>query len=164
MKMELKEIKIEFEVIENMFEQLERIRKPVPFKGGLSQFPLVVGLVSKIPDSVNNLISKFVGYQSKPARQLTKIIEKMKPEIVKCMKGSDINRLCIKVHINHMRENARIRNGSIHSSFMDELRDRNITKEKTEILRLRFFRLPERYKLFITQLCNLNQRKMLNLI
>ena len=164
MKMELKEIKIEFEVIENLFKQIERINEPVPFKGGLPQLPLVVGLVGKMPDSVNNLISKFVGYQSKPARQLTKIIEKMRPEIGKCMKGSDINRFCIKVHINHMRENARIRNGSIHSSFMDELRDRNITKEKTEILKLRFLRLTERYKGFIMNLCTVSQRKMLNLI
>ena len=85
MEMKVKEIKLEVEVIENMFKQLERVKKPVPFKGGLSQFPLVVGLVSKIPDSVNNLISKFVGYKSKPARQLTRIIEQMKPEIGKCL-------------------------------------------------------------------------------
>ena len=76
MKMKLKEIKLEVEVIENIFKQLERIKKPVPFKGGLSQFPLVVGLVGKIPDSINNLVSKFVGYKSKPTRQLTEIIEK----------------------------------------------------------------------------------------
>ena len=76
MRVELKEIKIEVEVIEKLFKELERISEPVPFKGGLPQFPLVVGLVGKLPDSVNNIISKFIGYQSKPAKQLIRIIEK----------------------------------------------------------------------------------------
>ena len=74
MRMKLKEIKLEVEIIENLFKQLERISEPVLFKGGLPQFPLVVGLVDKLPDSVNNIISNFIGYQSKPAKQLTGII------------------------------------------------------------------------------------------
>ena len=88
MARELKEInfdKINFEteVINNLFQQIEnkmiiksflrnKKEEVVPFKGGLPQVPLIVGLVGKVPDNINNLISKFVGYQSKIAESIKK--------------------------------------------------------------------------------------------
>ena len=38
----------------------------------MPQVPLVVGLAGKIPDGVNNLIATFVGFQSKPAKEINK--------------------------------------------------------------------------------------------
>ena len=42
----------------------------IPFKGGLPQVPLVVGLVGKVPDHINNLISKFVGFEKRVFKEL----------------------------------------------------------------------------------------------
>ena len=47
----------------------------VPFKGGLPRVPLVVGLIGKLPSGINNLIAKFIGFQSKPATELKSLIE-----------------------------------------------------------------------------------------
>ena len=83
--MKLRDIKLETNVIETLFQELETLfqnlkktRQPklVPFKGGLSQLPLVVGLICRLPDSVNNLISKFVGFQSKPVKEIQQTIHR----------------------------------------------------------------------------------------
>ena len=67
---------IENEMIMDTF--LNKTKEVIPFKGGLPKTPLIVGLAGVLPDSINNLVSKFVGYQSKPAKQLNGIIEEIK--------------------------------------------------------------------------------------
>jgi hypothetical protein len=81
MVVELKEISFKSQAIEDLFQELEKIKEHefkdvTPFKGGLSQVPLVVGLVGKLPDGINNLISKFVGLQSKAVKELKEHFEK----------------------------------------------------------------------------------------
>ena len=94
MARELKEInfdKINFEteVINNLFQQIEnkmiiksflknQKEEVVHFKGGLPQVPLIVGLVGKVPDHINNLISKFVGFQSKVAKRINEAVIRYK--------------------------------------------------------------------------------------
>jgi hypothetical protein len=178
MEIELKEIIFGIEIVENLFEVIENemimdsflrsVEKPkiedvVPFRGGLPQMPLIVGLAGVLPDGINNLISKFVGYQSKPAKQLTGIIEEIKGEIGECREGSDIPRICVRVHINQISCDARKRYGSIYSCFINQLKEKNITKEKLDILKLRLLRFDERRQNFIRELCNQKQRKMLNI-
>ena len=84
MAVELKEINFdrinfETEVINNLFQKIERLlskrEEVVPFKGGLPRVPLVVGLIGKLPSGINNLIAKFIGFQSKPATELKSLIE-----------------------------------------------------------------------------------------
>jgi hypothetical protein len=53
MKTKLKDITLKADAIENV-----KTSKLTPFKGGLPQIPLGVGLISGLPDCVNNLISK----------------------------------------------------------------------------------------------------------
>jgi hypothetical protein len=92
MKIELKEIIFGFEIVENLFQMIENemimdsflrsIEKPkvedvVPFRGGLPQMPLIVGLAGALPDGVNNLISKFVGYQSKAVTAMKQVINEV---------------------------------------------------------------------------------------
>jgi hypothetical protein len=47
------------------FTSLEKNQKlkQVPVKGGLPQVPLIVGLIRKVPNGINNLIAKCVGFQ-----------------------------------------------------------------------------------------------------
>jgi hypothetical protein len=77
MEIELKEINLKIEVIKNLFQQIEnmKIRESVPFLGGLPKTPLFVGLIRKVPDNINNLISKFVGFPVHPiAKALQTVI------------------------------------------------------------------------------------------
>ena len=76
------------------------------------------------------MISKFVGYQNKPIKELNAILGEIKDDIGECRAGSDIPKLCIRIHINNNCLEARARNGSIHGWFINELKDLNITKEK----------------------------------
>lgn len=71
MVVELKEISFKSQAIEELFQELEKIKKlkQVPFKGGLPHVPLVVGLAGKIPNGINNLIAKFIGVKPHPAAQ-----------------------------------------------------------------------------------------------
>ena len=107
--------------------------------------PLVTGLIGKLPDNVNNLISKFVGYQRKPIIQLKGIVDEIKQDIV-VNEGGDIQRLSIRVHLNQCKHAIRRKYGCIITDMLKELNDPNITSEKVKLLRLRFDRLTERYK------------------
>ena len=93
MEIELKEIIFGLEIVENLFKIIEnemvmdsflrsieksKVEDVVPFRGGLPQRPLSVGLAGALPDGINNLISKFVGYQSKPAKELNETFEGIK--------------------------------------------------------------------------------------
>ena len=178
MEIELKEIMFGIEIVRNLFQIIEnemimnsflsniekiKVESVVPFRGGLPQLPLIVGLAGVLPDGINNLISKFVGYQNKPVKQLIGIIEEIKMEIGECREGSDISGICVTVHVRHNGFNAGKRLGFIDNCFINELKDKKITQEKIEILRLRFFRMTERHKSMITLLCNERQRNMLRI-
>ena len=88
--MNLEAFNIGGEVINNIFQTIEnemimdtflsKTEEVIPFKGGLPKTPLIVGLAGVLPDSINNLVSKFVGYQSKSAKHLTEFIENTRDE------------------------------------------------------------------------------------
>jgi len=75
------------EVINNIFQTIEnemimdtflsKTEEVIPFKGGLPKTPLIVGLAGVLPDSINNLVSKFVGYQSKAVKAMSLIINEV---------------------------------------------------------------------------------------
>jgi hypothetical protein len=80
------------------------------------------------------------------------------------MEGSDIARICVRLHINQISCGARKRNGSIETWFINQLKEKNITKEKLDILKLRLLRMDERRQNLIIEQCNQRQRKMLGLV
>ena len=150
---------IENEMIMDTFSS--KTKEVIPFEGGLPETPLIVGLTGVLPDSINNLVSKFVGYQSKPAKQLNGIIEEIKGEIGECREGSDIPRICVRLHINQIKRDARKRHGHIETWFINQLKEKNITKDKLDILKLRLLRMDEKRQNLVIELCNQRQRKML---
>jgi hypothetical protein len=154
--------------ITNLFQQLENIKiqeikEIAPFKGGLPHMPLVVSLIGKLPDNVNNLISKFVGYQSKPVVQLINIVDEIKQDIV-VNENSDIQRISIRIHLNHCKYEMRKRYGCVIKNMLNELNDPNITNEKVRLLRLRFERMTERYRANFIEMSNEEHRQMLNIM
>ena len=71
----IRKIKNKTKLIEQLFGRLEKLKKHeledmTPFKGGLPELPRVVGLICKLPDGVNNLISKFLGFERRLVKQI----------------------------------------------------------------------------------------------
>ena len=97
--------------------------------------PLITGLINILPDNVNNLISKFVGYQRRPMIQLLNIVDEIKQDIV-VNEGSDIQRISIRVHLNRCKRAIRKRYGCIIKNMLNELNDPNLTNERIGILDL----------------------------
>ena len=179
MEIELNEISFGFEIVENLFQIIENemimnsflrsIEKPkvedvVPFIGGLPQIPLIVGLAGFLPDDINNLISKFAGYQSKSSKKLTEVIEELNRKEFYDYNGDvDTLQICVGIQIRWygIQTNLIDRHGYISGFFINELKDKNITKEKLNILKLRFLRMTEKHKALILGKCNQKQRKML---
>ena len=147
---------------------IEELREVIPFKGGLPEAPLVVGLLGIVPNSINNLISKFVGYQSKVARDLKETIESIKQkEFNKCDEYDDINARCLQLHVFRYgyRINLPCNHGHMENCFYNEFRDefwaKNCSTEKIEILKIRFARMNERCQRSVLEKCIQKQREML---
>ena len=78
----IRQIKNKTKLIEQLFGRLEKLKKHefedmTPFKGGLPALPRIVGLIGKLPNGVNNLISGFIGFQSKVAKEIEEMYKKL---------------------------------------------------------------------------------------
>ena len=101
---------------------LSKVDDITPFKGGLAQTPIIVGLIGKVNDNVNNLISKFVGYQSKAVKEMMLI----KKEIWQPN----------KLNLNILRRKRRLFDEIIDKEYKQLKSIRAVNKRKEEFLKL----------------------------
>ena len=122
------------------------------FKGGLPELPLIVALAHELPDSVNNLVWKFVGCESKAMKELKITIANIKNDqrLVRVL-GDDWSRhLLYKVCLRNERLMNRIRGFHDIKNYFFELCKRFGDDENLEILTLRLYRLPWEVQRHIT--------------
>ena len=152
---------------------MEIQKNEIMFNGGLPEVPFVVGLLGKIPDGVNNLIARFLGFKPHPvARALvakfwqwfgrySNVAEKRifnsrsyLPNHDEVLIGSAWNNKWWwqewqKFSEEYLLERCRWkRPQSIRKSFEGYWSEkiRRAKKAERELIRLRFGRLPEKYQ------------------
>jgi hypothetical protein len=125
----------------------------------------IVGLKQKVDNDINKLIAKFVGVKPHPfAKHIKQVIARNE-----CCSYYDYIGLehfplnPIEIQIRWYAEHIKLFNKfeKIENWFLNQLKDKGITKEKQDFLRIRFLRMTERQKMRIIFKCNEKQRKML---
>jgi hypothetical protein len=116
----------------------------------------IVGLKQKVDDDINKLICKFVGYQSKFAKELNETFEDIKE-----LGFYDEDCAMTQIHFYAREIKLYEKHGWIVDFFFNKLEEKDITEEMQSILKLRFLRMPAHIMTQILFKCDERHLKIL---